>query len=201
MPELREARQQLVRAQREALVQAKAVHAAALALGLARSAKGATDRSSSRSLAGQRTGSAKAATLKAALTKATRLLKSARNFEMQASRKLAKVIASEAAKVSAETKARTLALYQEKQELKAEADLQKALAGFTAAWKKRRARIDARKLVNVKRKASAQATRARKKADAKARAAVEKAAALAKAGARRVADKARAKAARLQVRV
>lgn len=190
MPELREARQQLVMAQREAKAQAKAVHAAELALGLARSAK-----------AGKRTGSAKAATLKAALTTATRLLKSARNFEMQASRKLAKVIASEAAKVSAETKARTLALYQEKQELKAEADLQKALAGFISAWKKRRARINARKLANVAKKASAQAARARKKANAKARAAVNKAAALAKAGARRAADKARAKAARLKVRV
>lgn len=192
MPELRQARQLLAKAQREAMVRTKAVHAAELALGLARTA---------RNSAKERTGSTKAAKLKAALTKATRLLKSARNFEMQASHKLAKVIASEAAKVSAETKARTLALYQEKQELKAEADLQKALAGFITAWKKRRARIDARKLANVTRKASAQATRARKKANAKARAAVDKAAALAKAGARRAADKARAKAIRLKVRV
>lgn len=188
MPELRQARQLLLKAQREVIAKTKAAHAAELALGLVRSSRGMA-------------ASAKAAKLKAALTKAAGLLKSANDFEVQASRKLAKVIASEAAKASAEVRARVLALYQKKLELKTEADLQKAIAGFTAAWKRRRAKLNARKLARVARKASAQAVKAERKANAKARAAVEKAADLSKARTRRIAEKAKVKAARLKLRV
>lgn len=198
MPELRLARKQLAAAQREVAVRTKLMHSAQLTLAMLLAGKGKT----------RKAGANKADVSKgmvtrqrAALAEATRMLKAATKAEAAASRRLAAVIASEAARSSAETKARTLALYQQKQEKKSEADLRKALAKFAAVWKKRRDRVNARRLAKITRKASAKVAQARKKANAKARVAVEKAAALAKARARKAVDKTRAKAAKLKVRI
>jgi colicin import membrane protein len=188
MPELRKARAQLAKAQRDVLARTKALHAADLALALARATR---DRRKPELVAKR----------KAAVALASRMLKAASDLELQSSRKLAKVIASEAAKSSAETQARTLALYEEKQQQKTEADLQKALAVFSATWLKRRNKSNARKLAAVTKKAAAKVAQARKKANAKAKAAVAKATALSKARARKAAKKARTKASRLKVRV
>ncbi len=92
-------------------------------------------------------------------------------------------------------------LYREKLERKTAADLEKAVAGFIAAWTQHRERSNARKLARMTKKAGLKEAQSRKKANAKARAAVDKAAALTKARARRVAVKASAKAARLKVHV
>jgi hypothetical protein len=188
MPALRDARSQLATARRDVLALTKSAHAAALELDMARSPKG----KSMRLLA--------VAEPRAALGRLTKLLRAAERTEVQARQNLAKVIASEAAKAGAATKARMLSLLQEKQQSKAEADLQKALAAFCAAWKKRRAAADARKLRRIEKKAALKEAQIRKKANAKAKAAVDKAAALTKAGARKLATKARARAVKLKVR-
>jgi len=187
MPALRDARNQLATARRDVLALTKSAHAAALELDMARSPKG---RAMRLAVAGPR----------AALGRLTRLLRAAERTEVQARQNLARVIASEAAKAGAATKARMVSLLQEKQQSKAEADLQKALAVFCAAWKKRRAAADARKLRRIEKKAALKEAQIRKKANAKAKAAVDKAAALTKAGARKLATKARARAVKLKVR-
>jgi len=105
------ARQIQTTAQREALTRIKAVNAAELALGVDGSAR-------------EITGSAKSAKPKAALTTATCLLESTRILDMHASRKLAKVLNSEAARVDANAQTGTPALFQVKPESESEADLQ-----------------------------------------------------------------------------
>lgn len=188
MPALRQARQELRQAQREVAVRTKAFHAAELAVALVRA--GRTRTGSKHSAAGSRS----------ALIEANKQLRSAIRAEVLATRRLANVIASESARSSAETKARVIALYKQQQEQKTEADLQKAVARFVLAWKRRRQKINARRLAAKTMKAVAQAVKADKKANAKARAAVEQAAALAKARARKAATRAGARAARLKLR-
>jgi histone H1/5 len=189
LPEIRKSRQVLARAQRDVAHRTKAVHAAALALDRAK------DKAVTRT-----SGSKSAVKFKAALIKATRLLNSAKSFEVQASQRLAKVIASEAAKVSAEVQARAIALFKEKQEKKSEADLRKAVAGFISGWTQKRRKTDLKRLAKASRKAAIKAAVARRKANAKAKAAVLKAAALAEARARKASAKARAKAVKLEAK-
>ena len=129
------------------------------------------------------------------------MLKSARKVEDQASQELAKIIASEAAKVSAQVRARAIALYKEQQEQKTEADLQKAVNRFVATWKNKRSKVNARRLAKKVKQEAAKAAQARKKANAKARTAVSKAAALAKARTRKAEARTRAKAKKLKARV
>lgn len=186
MPELKQARQELAQAQRDVARKTKAVLAAALALSLAE-----------KSAALRTSGSKTAVKFRTALKKATSLLNSAKSFEAMTSQRLAKVIASESVKVSAEVEARSIALFKQQQEEKTEADLHKAVARYMSAWQHKRNKENERKLARFSKKAALKAALASRKANAKAKAAILEAAALSKARARKATVRASAQAEKL----
>jgi hypothetical protein len=186
MPELKEARQELAQAQRDVARKTKEVLATALALSQVE--KNSAFRTS---------GSKTAVKFRTALKTATSLLNSAKSFEAKASQRLAKVIASESVKVSAEVQARSIALFKQQQEEKAEVDLHKAVIRYVAAWEQKRKKLNDKKLARFTRKAAVKTALASRKANAKAKAAVLDAAALSKARTRKAAARASAKAEKL----
>jgi colicin import membrane protein len=110
---------------------------------------------------------------------------------------LRQVLAKEAAKSRALAQARAITLYRAKLQGKFEKDLEKAVARFASAWKKKRSKVISRKLKARTKKEASKALAARRRANAKAKASVKRAEILAKARARKVAIKARAKAKKL----
>lgn len=187
LSELKMSRHLLAKAHKEVASRTKTVLTAPLALKLVKG-----------NIADSTSGSKTAVKFKAALIKATRLLNSAQNLEVQASPRPAKVIVSEAAKVTADIHARTIALYIEKQEKKTEADLQKAAAKFISGWQQKRSKTDIKKLAKVIKKVATIAAIASCKANAKVKTAVLTVAVVAEARARKAAAKVSAIAAKLE---
>ncbi len=182
MPAVRIARKRFAQAQREVASTEKAVRLHSIELKIA----------SSRNEAAQARSNLKAVAV---------VLKQARRDLKQVSAELRQILLVEAAKSRALAQARAIALYKSKLQNKLGKDLDKAIAKFTMAWRRRRNKIVARKLTARIRKETAKAKAASRKANAKARESVKRAEALAKARARKAAVKARVKAKKLATKL
>ncbi len=181
MPAVRVARSKFSRMQREVASHEKSIRTLTLELAVAATRK-------ERALA------------KAGIKAATALLKKARSSLKQVAAELRRVLAVEAAKSRAMAQERALALYKLKLQSKLGKDLDKAVASFTSAWKKKPNKIVSRKLAARMKKEAAKASAASRKANAKAKESLQRAEALAKARARKAGVKAKTKARKLAVK-
>lgn len=182
MPAVRTARRRFTQAQRNVATHEKAARLHNIELNVA----------SSRD---------EAATARGRLKAVTAMLKQARRNLKDVSADLRRILLVEAAKSRALAQARALALYKAKLQTRLGNDLDKAVAKFTQAWKKKRNKIVSRKLAAKVRKEAAKAKAASRKANTKAKESVKRAESLAKAKARKATVKAKAKAKKLAAKV
>lgn len=178
MPAVRIARDRFARMQREVASHEKSIRTLTLELAVASTRK-------------------EKAVARAGIKSVAILVKKARSGLRQVAAELRRVLAAEAAKSRAMAQERALALYKLKLESKLGKDLEKAVAKFAGAWKKKRNKIVSRKLAARMKKEAAKARAASRKANAKAKESLKRAEALAKARARRAAAKAKVKARKL----
>lgn len=181
MPAVRVARGRFVRMQREVASHEKSVRNLSIEMAVAASRR-------------------EKAMAKAGIKVAAGLLKKARRRLKQVAAELRQILAVEVAKSRAMAQERALALYKLKLESKLGKDLDKAVAMFVAAWKKKRNKIVSRKLAARMKREAVKARAASRKANAKAKESLKRAEALAKARASKAAVKAKTKARKLVVK-